>query len=79
MPMSVSIKLSRVGALHNPIYRVIVAPTKSKRDGKNLEIIGSYNHKKSTVEIDKERMSYWVKNGAISTTGVKKILEKVKK
>lgn len=77
--MSVSIKLSRVGAKKSPFYRVIAAPTKSKRDGKNLEIIGSYNPKFKTLELDKAKFDAWIKKGAIVTKGVAKVLEADKK
>lgn len=72
--MSVSIKLSRYGAKKSPFYRVVVATTKSKRDGKNLEVLGNYNPKFKKLEIDQKAVDEWVKKGAILTTGVKKIL-----
>ncbi|MDO8341309.1 MAG: 30S ribosomal protein S16 [Candidatus Woesebacteria bacterium] len=73
--MSVSIKLSRFGAKNNAFYRIVAVPTRSKRDGKSLEIIGSYDpHQKKTV-IDKKKFEKWVANGAIVTGGVKKILK----
>ncbi|WKZ25752.1 MAG: 30S ribosomal protein S16 [bacterium] len=73
--MSVSIKLSRVGAKKSAFYRVIIAPTRSKVDGKNLDIIGSYDPKEKTSKIDKKKFDDWVKKGAIVTSGVKKVLE----
>lgn len=73
--MSVSIKLSRVGAKKNAFYRIIVAPTRSKVDGKNLEIIGNYNPKTKISEINKQKFDDWVKKGAIVTRGVTKILK----
>lgn len=73
--MSVSIKLSRTGAKNSAFYRIIAAPTRSKRDGKNLEVVGSYNPRAKTYELDKARFDAWVKNGAIVTQGVKKVLE----
>lgn len=72
--MSVSIKLSRYGAKKSPFYRVVAATTKSKRDGKNLEVLGNYNPKFKKLEIDQKAVDEWVKKGAILTTGVKKIL-----
>lgn len=72
--MSVSIKLSRFGAKNSPFYRIIAAPTRSKRDGKNLEIIGSYNPTTKKTDLDKVLYDKWVKFGAIVTSGVKKIL-----
>lgn len=72
--MSVSIKLSRTGAKNNASYRIVAAPTRSARDGKNLEILGSYNPKLKTHTLDKKLFDKWVKNGAIITNGVKKVL-----
>lgn len=72
--MSVSIKLSRVGAKNSPYYRIIAAPTKSKRDGKNLEVIGRYDPKLKKHELDQKSLDKWIKNGAILTNGVKKVL-----
>lgn len=74
--MSVSIKLSRYGAKNSPYYRIIAAPTRSKRDGKNLGIIGSYNPRLKTHELNKKLYEEWIKKGAIVTEGVKKVLEK---
>lgn len=74
--MSVSIKLSRYGAKKNPYYRIIAATTKSKRDGKNLDILGNYDPKFKKIEINNELLNSWIKKGAIVTNGVKKILEK---
>lgn len=73
--MSVSIKLSRTGSKNSAFYRIVASPTKSKRDGKNLAIIGSYNPKSKTHELNKQLFEEWVKKGAIITEGVKKILK----
>lgn len=74
--MSVSIKLSRTGKKNTALYRIIVAPTRSARDGKNLEIIGNYNPIKKTHELNKAKYDEWIKKGAIVTEGVKKVLAK---
>jgi len=74
--MSVSIKLSRTGAKNNAYYRIIVSPTRSKLDGKNLGIIGNYNPRTKSHEIDKVKFDEWIKKGAIVTEGLKKILNK---
>lgn len=71
--MSVSIKLSRYGAKNSPFYRVVAMPTRSKRDGKNLEILGNYNPKLKKLEIDQEKLNAWIKKGAILTEGFKKV------
>lgn len=72
--MSVSIKLSRVGAKNNTYYRIIAAPTRSKRDGKSLEIIGSYDPKLKKAVIDKKKLNKWISNGAILTTAIRKLI-----
>ncbi len=73
--MSVSIKLSRTGAKNSAYYRIVASPTRSKRDGKNLDVIGSYNPRLKTHELDKAKFDLWIKNGAIVTSGVKKVLD----
>ncbi len=74
--MSVSIKLSRTGKKNSANYRIVVAPTRSARDGKNLGIIGSYNPRLKTHEIDQKLYDEWIKKGSIVTEGVKKVLKK---
>ena len=74
--MSVSIKLSRYGAKKNPFYRIVAATTKSKRDGKNLEVLGSYNPKFKKLKVDQKAVDVWVKKGAILTEGIKRLLNK---
>ena len=73
--MSVSIKLSRVGAKNSPYYRLIAAPTRSKRDGKSLEIIGSYDPKTKKAVYDKKKLDKWIENGAILTDAVRKLVK----
>ena len=74
--MSVSIKLSRTGSKNSAYYRIVAQTTRSARDGKNLEILGSYNPRAKSFELKKELFDKWIKNGAILTEGVKKILDK---
>ena len=74
--MSVSIKLSKTGKKNSAFYRIVVAPTRSARDGKNLGIIGNYNPQFKTHQLDKKLYDEWIKKGAIVTEGVKKILAK---
>lgn len=76
--MSVSIKLSRFGAKKAPFYRVVAQTTRSKRDGKSLDILGWYNPIKKTKKIDMEKYNSWVRKGAITTKAVKKLIEKEK-
>jgi small subunit ribosomal protein S16 len=72
--MSVSIKLSRIGAKKCAFYRIVASTTRNKINGEHLEILGSYNPKFKKLELDKKKMDEWIKKGAIVTTGVKKVL-----
>ena len=74
--MAVRIRLSRVGSAKNPIYRVVVADQRAPRDGRSIETIGQYNprHTPSLIEIDADRASYWLKQGAQPSRTVKRLL-----
>jgi len=74
----VKIRLRRMGAKKNPYYRVIVADSKSPRDGRFIEEIGIYNPlmSPSEIKIDLQRADYWVKNGAQPTETVRALLKK---
>jgi small subunit ribosomal protein S16 len=79
--MAVSIRLRREGALNRPYYKVVVADSHSPRDGKFIEIIGTYDPKKpghnSTLKID--RVEYWIARGAQPSDTVRSLLKKNKK
>ena len=74
----VKIRLRRMGAKKNPFYRIVVADSRSPRDGRFIEEIGTYNPLASPSEIavDVERAEYWVKNGAQPTDTVRALLKK---
>jgi len=74
----VKIRLRRMGAKKNPFYRVIVADSKSPRDGRCIEEIGTYNPvtSPSEINIDVERALYWIKNGAQPTDTVRALIKK---
>lgn len=76
--MAVKIRLRRMGMKKNPIYRVIVADSRSPRDGKFIEEIGTYNPLVNPVEfkVDGEKVKEWIKNGAQPTETVKSLLKK---
>ena len=76
--MAVKIRLRRMGAKKAPFYRIVVADSRSPRDGKFLEMIGTYNTPTdpATIEIDGEKAKAWIKNGAQPTETVKSILKK---
>jgi small subunit ribosomal protein S16 len=75
----VKIRLRRVGAKKQPHYRVVVADSRSPRDGKFIEIIGHYNPRTEppTVQIDDERALYWLTVGAQPTAAVHRMLDKL--
>ena len=74
----VKIRLRRMGAKKAPYYRIVVADSRSPRDGRCIEEIGSYDPlaDPAMIKIDVERAQYWVKNGAQPTDTVKALLKK---
>lgn len=74
--MSVSIKLSLLGKKGQPVYRIIVAETRSKRNGQYIDNLGYYdpNQKPPIIHIDQKKLVKWTSNGAIISTGVRKLL-----
>ena len=74
----VKIRLRRMGAKKAPFYRVVVADSRSPRDGRFIEEIGTYDPltNPATVEIDMERANYWIANGAQPTDTVRGLLKK---
>lgn len=76
--MAVKIRLRRMGAKKAPFYRVVVADSRSPRDGKFIEEIGYYNPltEPSDVKIDGERAKAWMSNGAQPSDTVKRLMKK---
>ena len=74
----VKIRLRRMGAKKNPYYRIVVADSRSPRDGRCIEEIGSYDPltKPATVKVDAEKAQNWIKNGAQPTDTVRGLLKK---
>ncbi|HIT70694.1 MAG TPA: 30S ribosomal protein S16 [Candidatus Scatovivens faecipullorum] len=77
----VKIRLQRVGKKKAPFYHVVVADSRSPRDGKIVEKIGTYNPmtNPATIELDNEKVEKWIKNGAKPTDTVKALIEKASK
>lgn len=75
--MAVKIKLTRLGKIRNPQYRIAVADARTRRDGRAIEVIGRYHPKEepSLIEIDTERAQYWLSVGAQPTEPVLKLLK----
>lgn len=76
--MAVKIRLKRMGAKKAPFYRIVVADSRSPRDGRFIEKLGYYNPLKSPAEIvvDEEITLKWLNNGAIPTDTVRNLLSK---
>ena len=74
----VKIRLQRFGAHKAPKYRIVAADSRSPRDGKFLEIVGTYNPltNPATVKFDEEKVIKWLNNGAKPTDTVKSLLSK---
>ena len=76
--MAVKIRLARHGATKRPFYRIVVADSQCKRDGRFLENVGTYNPLTEPVQVTlkTERVQYWLQQGAIPTDTVKMLLKK---
>lgn len=76
--MAVKMRLTRMGDKKSPFYRVIIADSKAPRDGKFIDIVGTYNplDKENEVKLDVEKAKTWISNGAQPTDTVRGILVK---
>ena len=74
--MAVKMRLRRMGAKKAPTYRVIIADSRSPRDGRFIEEIGYFNPRTDEVKIDAEKAKTWIKNGAQPTYTVRALLKK---
>ena len=74
----VKIRLTRMGAKKKPFYRIVVADSRSPRDGKFIEVLGNYDplQNPAVVTLDEEKALQWLKNGAQPTDAVRTILSK---
>ena len=74
--MAVKLRLQRFGQHKRPFYRIVAADAKAPRDGKFLEIVGTYEPIKGEISINDEKVSKWVANGAQPTETVKNLFKK---
>ena len=76
--MAVKMRLRRMGKKKAPTYRVVVADSRSPRDGRFIDDFGFYNPgtEPATVQIDAEKASKWISNGAVPTETVRSLLKK---
>jgi small subunit ribosomal protein S16 len=79
--MSLKIRLSRIGAVHKPIYRVVVAETRSRRDGAPVESLGTYSPraKDNGLTLNVARADYWISKGAQVSDTVNSLLKQARK
>jgi small subunit ribosomal protein S16 len=71
-----SIRMRRTGSKKRPFFRVVVSEARSKKEGEFIEVLGFYNPrtKPAVVEINKDRIAHWIKNGARPTDSVRTLL-----
>ena len=76
--MALKIRLSRIGTKHKPIYRVVVAEQRSRRDGDATEILGTYTPeaKGNPLQIKLDRVDYWFNKGARPTDTMHALIKK---
>jgi small subunit ribosomal protein S16 len=74
--MAVRLRLTRIGGRKNPIWRVVVADQRSKRDGRVIETVGHYNAQTnpSTIVLNEDRVRDWLARGAQPSDSVRKLL-----
>ena len=74
--MAVKLRLKRMGSKQKPYYRIVAADSRSPRDGRFIETVGTYNPvaKENNITVDEEKVMKWLNNGAQPTDTVKSIL-----
>ncbi len=74
--MAVKLRLKRMGSKQRPYYRIVAADSRSPRDGKFIETVGTYNPitEPATITVDSEKAIKWLNNGAIPTDTVRNLL-----
>ncbi|MCB2183848.1 MAG: 30S ribosomal protein S16 [Desulfobulbaceae bacterium] len=76
--MAVKIRLTRMGRKKKPFYRIVVANSEAPRDGKFLEVVGTYDpmQEPAAITLHQEKLQSWLDQGATPTTTVKSLLKK---
>ncbi len=79
--MSVKIRMKRIGAKNDPVFRIVVADSRSPRDGKFIEELGTYQPRKKgdNFTLDLERAGYWLSKGAQPSETVASFIKKARK
>ncbi|MEZ5322987.1 MAG: 30S ribosomal protein S16 [Microthrixaceae bacterium] len=75
--MAVRLRLMRMGKKKQPTYRIVAADARSPRDGRFIEIVGTYDprHEPSALRVDNEKAVHWLRNGAQPSERVEKLLK----
>lgn len=79
--MALKIRLTRIGATHQPHYRVVVAEARSRRDGAPVEVLGSYDprSKGNPMNVNLERVDYWIGKGAKPTDTLHAMIKRARR
>jgi len=79
--MALKIRLTRVGSIHNPHYRVVVAEARSRRDGAAVEYLGTYapRNKADQLKLNLPRVDYWISKGAKPTDTMGAMIKRARK
>lgn len=79
--MALKIRLTKVGSVHQPLYRVVVAEARSRRDGAAVENLGTYRpgNKGNPINIDIARIDYWLSKGATPTDTMHAMIKKARR
>lgn len=80
--MALTIRLSRIGAIHKPIYHVVVAEARSRRDGAAVEMLGTYSPRSKAADaltLKVDRVDYWISKGAKPSDTVHSLVKKARK
>jgi len=79
--MALKIRLTKVGSVHQPLYRVVVAEARSRRDGAAVENLGTYRpgDKGNPIKVNLERVDYWLSKGAKPTNTMHSMIKKARR
>jgi small subunit ribosomal protein S16 len=79
--MALKIRLTKVGSVHQPLYRVVVAEARSRRDGAAVENLGTYRpgDKGSPINLKMDRVEYWLSKGALPTNTMHAMIKKARR
>ncbi len=77
--MAVKIRLTRMGRKKKPFYRIVAANSEARRDGKFLDVVGTYDpmQEPAAITLHQDKLQHWLAQGAVPTTTVKSLMAKV--